>query len=78
MLFYMRDFLLCAAVEGEEGLFFLAYEHEAVVIVALIVGGQFNVGDDVVIEFVLNVVELTCSSLVLNQSLALPYLTGMN
>ena len=68
---------MCTAVEGEELFFLGAVEHEAVVIVAFDVGGEFDVGDEEVIEFVLDSKPVTCSSLVLNQSLALPSRTGI-
>ena len=66
-----------ACVEGKEGFLFLSDEHEAVVIIGFIVGGEFDVGDDGVVVLILGGGRCTLSSLVLNQSLALPYLTGM-
>lgn len=71
------DIIGGAGVEGEEGFLFLPDEHEAVVIIGFVVGGEFDVGDDGVIVLVLGRERRTLSSLVLNQSLALPYLTGM-
>lgn len=73
----MGEFLLGLVVECEEGLLFLADEHEAVVIITFNIGGQLDVGDEEVVVFILRGRELTCSSLVLNQSLARPYLTGI-
>lgn len=73
----MGELLLGLVVEGEEGLFFLADEHEAVVIITFNISGQLDVGDEEVVVFILNGGVLTCSSLVLNQSLARPYLTGI-
>ncbi len=69
--------MLGAGVKGQEGLLLLAVEHQAVVIIAFIVSGEFDVGDEEVVVLVLSRVRLTCSSLVLNHSLALPSLTGI-
>ena len=66
-----------AGVEGKEGFLFLSDKHEAVVIIGFIVGGEFDVGDDGVVVLILGGGRCTLSSLVLNQSLALPYLRGM-
>ena len=66
-----------SAVECEEGFLFLSDEHETVIIIGFIISGKFDVGDDGVIVLVLGIGRCTLSSLVLNQSLALPYLTGM-
>jgi hypothetical protein len=74
---YLSEFLLGLVVEGQEGFLFLADEHEAVVIVTLEVGGELDVGDQEVLVLILNSELRTCSSLVLNQSLAFPYLTGI-
>jgi hypothetical protein len=71
------DVVGCASVEGEEGFAFLADEHETVVVVGFVVGGELDVGDDVVVILVLYGREGTCSSLVLNHSRALPSLTGI-
>jgi hypothetical protein len=42
-----------SVVKGQEGLPFLANEHQTIVIVSLIVGGQLNVGDHVVVVLIL-------------------------
>jgi len=66
-----------SVVECEEGFLFLSDEHETVVIIGFIISGELNVRDDGVIVLILRERICTLSSLVLNQSLALPYLTGM-
>jgi hypothetical protein len=71
------DFLLGSVVECKERLFFLADEHEAVVIITFNISGEFDVGDEEVIVLILHGEIDTCSYLVLNHSLALPYLTGI-
>lgn len=74
---YLAKFLPGAGVEGKEGLFSLAVEHQAVVIIVCVVTGELDVGDEEVVILILSRVQLTCSSLVLNHSLALPSLTGI-
>ena len=74
---YLREVLSGSVVEGEEGFLFLADEHEGVVIVAFNIGGELDVRDYEVVVLVLRGVKSTCSYLVLNHSLALPYLTGI-
>jgi len=66
-----------SVVECEEGFLFLSDEHETVVIIGFIISGELNVRDDGVIVLILRERICTLSSLVLNQSLDLPYLTGM-
>lgn len=73
----MAEFLLGSVVECEEGLFFLADEHKAVVLITFNIGGEFDVGDEEVVVLILHCGIDTCSYLVLNHSLALPYLTGI-
>jgi hypothetical protein len=73
----LGEFLLGLVVEGEEGFFFLADEHEAVVIITFNISGQLDVRDQEIVVLVLRRLRFTCSSLVLNQSLARPYLTGI-
>jgi hypothetical protein len=50
---YLAEFLLGLAVDAEELFLFLAVEHEAVVIVALDVGSEFDVRDEEVVKFIL-------------------------
>ena len=73
----MSEILLGLIVEAEEGLFFLADEHEAVVIITFNISGQLDVGDEEIVVLILHGLLFTCSSLVLNQSLARPSLTGI-
>jgi hypothetical protein len=74
---YTLDIVSGSAVKCEEGFFFLSYKHETIVIISFVISGQLDVGDHGVIVFVLDEGMVTLSSLVLNQSLAFPYLTGM-
>lgn len=73
----MGHLSLGLGVEGEESFLLLAIEHKAVVIITFVVSGEFDVGDEEVVIFVLDERASTCSSLVLNHSFARPYLTGI-
>ena len=75
---YLGDVTLSSRVEFEEGFLFLTDEYKVVVLIILVIGGEFNVGDDCIIVLVLGGKKGTCSSLVLNQSLALLSLIGIN
>lgn len=74
---YLGKLLLGFVVEVQEGLLFLADEHQAVVIITFNISGELDVGYQKVVVLVLSGLKGTCSSLVLNQSLARPYLTGI-
>jgi hypothetical protein len=73
----LYDLLTGSIIEGEEVFLFLADEHEAVIVIVLLLGGEFDIGDDEVIVLVLDECRVTCSSFVLNHSLAWPSLTGI-
>lgn len=49
----MAEFLLGSVVECKEGLFFLADEHEAVVIITFNISGELDVGDEEIVVLIL-------------------------
>ena len=50
----MVELLLGPVVECKEGLFFLADEHEAVVIITFNISGELDVGDEEIVVLILN------------------------
>jgi hypothetical protein len=71
------DIITGSVIESEEGFFFLSNKHKTIVIVSFVISSQLDVGDYGVIVLVLSESKVTLSYLVLNQSLAFPYLTGI-